>query len=353
MSFWVTYPDKTETPPALTLLINPNTFTNNNTKKINSHFSRGGWVIEEWGDMPDNLDISGVIGGYYIIDPSKGISGLNRYDRTKSASFQNIYALILIYRNNGAIFERTVKPPKSTKRELIQNVKTTTTKSSITRGVEAVNNRISKIGSVFMLFDNTVYEGAFDEFSLEEKGDKPFNLTYKFKFTVKNRYVLDYRSSNTYTQDSSETSDLNINNSGLSSQNIEKALNISTKASAAELVNITTNPFSKDLDEDTTLADLPKAMASKSIEFMQQNNHTTADADKLAYENIYKQFLNSNSYQQELTNKNDLINYNREVIDRTESNPVESSDLANSYGDIMASSFKKYKKSILDFIEGN
>jgi hypothetical protein len=43
--------------------------------------------------------------------------------------------------------------------------------------------------SLYIYYDNHIYIGSFDDFTITDDGNKPYNLTYDWKFTV--RYDID------------------------------------------------------------------------------------------------------------------------------------------------------------------
>ena len=189
LSFWISYyDDYIEDPVPLTLLVNPKTMSFSLTKKVNPIFTRQGFVIEEWGEFQDSIKLSGTIGGYFVYKamPEQSsstknmieFSGLNRYNRRNSLSFQDVMSLVVLYRNNGAIYQRTAKvnkqPPKT---KLIQDKKFNINVRS-PQLLEQAKNRIDNLGDVYLYYDNNIYLGAFDDFSLTESVEKPYNLDY-------------------------------------------------------------------------------------------------------------------------------------------------------------------------------
>ena len=217
MTFWISYRDLVDDPyfmpdtTPVTLLINPNSFNVTCTKKINANFTRGGYVVEDWGDLQDTIQCDGKIGGYYIY----GI-GLNNFGKRQSLSLRNLYELIMVYRNNGSVYQRNndsysvylqksqVKKPQ---KKLISNTKIPM--KTIPPTIEnSNNNRVDSIATVMLFYDSVLYKGSFDEFSIEEDAQTPFNLTYNFMFTVQTKYVSDFRTYDYYNQSVIENDDL-------------------------------------------------------------------------------------------------------------------------------------------------
>lgn len=222
LTFSIDYKNSSENPPSLIMLVNPQNMSISSDKKINSEFSRGGYVIEDWGDMQDIITFTGKIGGYYILNPRIGFSGLNRYERSKSLSFKNLMNLFLIYRNNGAVFEKTVKnPERGSQDRLISNSGLARINDRIPKITQNAKNRISYLGDISLSYDNIIYKGSFDDFSIEENADQPYLLNYKFSFIVHSKNMLDYRPLELYTQQLLEMGD--ITKDRLSTSQLESA----------------------------------------------------------------------------------------------------------------------------------
>lgn len=201
---WIDYKGKggLKNPPSVTFLVNPATLTTALTKKINTTFTRGGYVVETWGDNLDVLNFSGTIGAYYVLSNSTAGTGLNRYDRSKSYSFRNLMEIFLIYRNNGAVFSELQKNEKNeeyvNESKLIENAGTKTIDNL--NAMKTTKTRIKSVGDVYLQYDRTLYMGSFDSFSIEEDATKPFTLNYSFSFTVLRKNVSDNRTENYYNQ---------------------------------------------------------------------------------------------------------------------------------------------------------
>lgn len=165
------------TPP-LRLLVNPSTFKVSSEKiASDGNWSRNGAIIEHWGDQQDKIDASGRLAAFLAIDANNpdqyadGSSpGLTRVARNYTASYQNFLSLYLLYKNNGYL---------------------------LTSGLEQRNvqgkfsSRLSLVGSVYIYYDNSLYIGSFDNFTITETDDKPYTLEYNFQFTVRATFLLD------------------------------------------------------------------------------------------------------------------------------------------------------------------
>ena len=161
------------TPP-LRLLVNPRSFKNS-LEKITSDGSwgRNGPIIEHWGEQMDKIEASGKIAAFYALDSNPpGLltdndPGITRMARNSSTSYQNLLSLYLIYRNNGGIWTEDFINPLSTKTNL------------------------SIVGSIFIFYDNILYVGSFDNFTVSESDEAPYSLEYSFTFTVRAWFEMD------------------------------------------------------------------------------------------------------------------------------------------------------------------
>lgn len=134
----------------LVFYINPNNLTRTYARKTSEQFAGGGHVVEHSGQDQDRLSASGKIGAYYTDK-----TGLTRFFRRNSASFQQLMHLYLLYRNNGYVYEITDA------------------------------HRISLVGRVQITFDTEVWVGHFDSFQMSEDANNPYTMDYSFEFTVR------------------------------------------------------------------------------------------------------------------------------------------------------------------------
>ena len=152
--------------PPLILGLNPNSFTKSYEHLIEaSEKGRDGYIVEHWGMRQPTISGSGRVGAFYINSKnSKGqpTGGLTRSLRRGSAAFQNLMTLFRVYRSNGYIYTK--------------------------------EGRIGLMGSVKFFYDNTIYTGTFDSFSLTETEDAPYTMDYSFDFTVRFEEQLDSES---------------------------------------------------------------------------------------------------------------------------------------------------------------
>jgi hypothetical protein len=153
------------TPP-LALAINPQSFDRSYEQAVDSPKGRVGHIVHSWLERPMKISSSGVSAGQYVLDGVGG-GGLTAERRVHTISYQNLMSLVLMYKNNGVIFA----------------------------GIEAGSERGIPIVacSLYIYYDNHIYIGSFDDFGIDDRANKPFNMGYSFKFNV--RYDLDIDSS--------------------------------------------------------------------------------------------------------------------------------------------------------------
>jgi hypothetical protein len=137
-----------------TMLINPENINFGKTNTISSSYTRLGWVTQLWGPNQDLLTGTGKSAAFMV----EG-SGLTNFLKRRSVGFQNFMALLKTYRNNGYDM---VDPTK---------LKTLTRVISLIRGVE-------------IAYDNQVFLGHFNNFTLDENAEAPFVFNYNFEFVV-------------------------------------------------------------------------------------------------------------------------------------------------------------------------
>jgi hypothetical protein len=152
------------TPPLL-MLVNPSEFTRGYEHSADSSVKgRYGHIVQVWLERPMKISGRGVTAGQYAI-VGGGFGGLTTENRVHSLSYQSLMSLVMIYKNNGVIFA----------------------------GSESQAGIPILACSIYIYYDNHIYIGSFNDFSIEDNASKPFNMTYNFSFDV--RYDLDIDSS--------------------------------------------------------------------------------------------------------------------------------------------------------------
>jgi hypothetical protein len=143
-------------PPPIVLFINPETFDIKFQPKVSENRVRhvdpdeSGYILQYHHDELDMISASGRSAMFYTN------KGLTAYDRINSPGYNNIQQLIAIYRNNGKNLSR--KPGKY--------------------------SLIESVGRVLLIYNEIIYKGSFDSFTVTEADDKPFNLEFSFDYKV-------------------------------------------------------------------------------------------------------------------------------------------------------------------------
>jgi hypothetical protein len=118
-------------------------------------FTRSEHQTEHWGENLDVISCDGRSGAFYTMPKNGGTAMVSRSGRSSSLSYQNLFALIMIYSNNGCVYSDL-------------NDK----------------KRITMVGHVAMFWDGVLYQGSFNSFTVSEHAEKPFSIDYSFEYVV-------------------------------------------------------------------------------------------------------------------------------------------------------------------------
>ncbi|HED36808.1 MAG TPA: hypothetical protein ENI76_00965 [Ignavibacteria bacterium] len=145
-----------KTPP-LVLLVNPSRFERNYEQGSDSS-SKGRYsnIVQNWLERPMTINGGGVTSGQYIVN-AEGSGGLTNVLRVHSLSYASLLSLLMIYKNNGILYAGDESD----------------------RGIPILGM------SIFIYYDQHVYIGSFDTFSIADTADKPFHMSYEFRFKVR------------------------------------------------------------------------------------------------------------------------------------------------------------------------
>jgi hypothetical protein len=150
MAFQITSPfnsRKALLPHALVMHVNPATFNQNHTKKVERIQTRGGFVEQHWGDELTEISADGSTGAFMNI-----YTGLTSVLRQKTIAWDRYRDLHDLYRCNGSVF--------------------------------GPNGNIVLQGHVMVMFDRGTYIGHFSNFETEEADDQPFSFKVSWSFKV-------------------------------------------------------------------------------------------------------------------------------------------------------------------------
>ena len=149
MAFQVTSPFDNQLalmPHALVMHVNPSSFSETPTKKIERIQTRGGFVEQHWGDELTEISAEGSTGAFVNLS-----TGLSSVVRQSTIAWDRYRDLLDLYYNNGSVYDPF--------------------------------GNIVLQGSIMLMYDKGTYIGTFRSFSVEETGDSPFvfNLSWVFK----------------------------------------------------------------------------------------------------------------------------------------------------------------------------
>lgn len=343
LSFQIRYNGAAQDPPALTMLINPNNMTSSRDKMVNAEYTRGGHVVEEWGEMQEVLQFTGKIGGYYVLNPEIGFSGLNRFHRSQSPSFRNLMNLFMLYRNNGMVYEKTVRDNQDDpQNRLMRNSSASRISERVPLIVRNIKNKITIVGDVFLIYDGCSYMGSFDDFSIEEDASNPYNLAYKFTFIVRAKFEVDKRNLQTYLQRFTELGDIE-NRKMLSShqikqleRDIQRGLSTSQQAVSderrflAEQNSVFVNPNSITVPREITSSNLVEASTRDHVNYLNNQGVSTDGSD---YDRVKQDMsqLASNTASEANLGLNNSVNTHLDILlkNGASDNPQTASRAAN------------------------
>ncbi len=150
LAFQVTSPydmHKALLPHALIMHVNPSSFAESFSKKLERIQTLGGFVEQHWGD--DLSEISGDQSTGAFINLYTGLSSMLRQRTIAWDRYQDLYDL---YRNNGSVYDPY--------------------------------GNIVLQGWILLIYDRGTFVGTFRSFSMEETDDSPFAFKLSWSFKV-------------------------------------------------------------------------------------------------------------------------------------------------------------------------
>lgn len=147
----------------LVLHTNPSSMKISYTKIVERIQTRGGWVEQHWGDATQSISFELTTGGFmrlysglsHITNPAYGGT------RRETIAYDKYLDLLALFYNNGTVWDERGDP--------------------VFQGI------------IKCTFDEGVYLGWFDSFSVQESAEKPYQFSISAGFTV-DREVLTFRS---------------------------------------------------------------------------------------------------------------------------------------------------------------
>ncbi len=135
------------------MLVNPSNMTHGKTSTVPSVYTRKGFITQMWGPNQDLITATGKTAAFMVDG-----SGLTNVARRRSFSYANFLAFLYSYRNNGYLM---LDP---------------------TKFGEYLTRVINIVHGVEITYDNQVFTGHFNNFTLDEAADRPFLFDYNFEF---------------------------------------------------------------------------------------------------------------------------------------------------------------------------
>ena len=157
----------------LTLMVNPTDISIGQVFVSNSAYTRKGWLPTLWGRQQSTITGNGKTSGFYydsnVAQITNGIfsekhEGLVNSKRRDTLPFINLLTLISMYKNNGNYFLNT--PADQTYYR------------------DGTSRVITVMDSIKISYDDSEYIGSFSTFTVNDTGDKPYNIDYNFEFIV-------------------------------------------------------------------------------------------------------------------------------------------------------------------------
>lgn len=193
------------TKGSVQMYVNPQTFTISEAKLVKETRTKGGYVIQYWGESLPQIDIAGTTGSGGI----EGINVLRDVYRQEQVGFNDVIAQLnsgflsnLFQTALGSIQNLANNPLASTVNALT-GVGTlfndvVTTVGNIANVFDSIGSAIgveqqliptlaALATSVELHFDGQIFRGFFKDFRVDERAEEPGIFRYTIKFTVTRR----------------------------------------------------------------------------------------------------------------------------------------------------------------------
>jgi len=164
----------------LVLHANPQSLKVKYSKNVTRIQTRGGFVEQHWGDAPTNLDLEAVTGGFMRL-----YSGLSNITSTKygggrreTIAYDKYLDLLALFQNNGSVFD--------------------------------ARGNIVLQGIIKVTFDEGVWLGWFQTFTVTESADKSYMFDMSASFTV-HKEIVTWRSTLSTANSATDSAPANAN----------------------------------------------------------------------------------------------------------------------------------------------
>jgi hypothetical protein len=135
------------------MLINPANMTHGKTSTVQAAYTRKGFITQMWGPDQDLITSTGKTAAFMVDG-----AGLTNLSRRRTFAYANFLAFLLAYRNNG-----------------YQMLDPTQLSARLTRVINVIHG-------VEISYDNHIFMGHFNNFTIDEAAERPFLFDYNFEF---------------------------------------------------------------------------------------------------------------------------------------------------------------------------
>lgn len=147
----------------LVLHCNPSSLRVNRQRQVERIQTLGGFVEQHWGDSVISLSAEGSTGAF--VRAYTGLSNVTSFDaaggsRRETIAYDKFLDLLALFHSNGAIYD--------------------------------ASGNVALQGCVKITFDEGVYLGWFNQFTVTENAERPFVFNVSFDFTV-HREAVSFR----------------------------------------------------------------------------------------------------------------------------------------------------------------
>lgn len=144
----------------LVLHVNPSSMTIQHAKKVERIQTRGGFVEQHWGDDTESIKFDMATGGFMRLYAGlSNITGRSQGGgRRETIAYDKYVDFLALFKNNGSIYD--------------------------SRGNVVLQ------GQIKVTFDGGVFTGWFDNFSVTESADNPYQFKLSTMFTVHHEVMI-------------------------------------------------------------------------------------------------------------------------------------------------------------------
>ena len=143
-------------PDFLYLHVNPSNFDVDYNKVIERFQTMGGFVEQHFGEELASISASQSTGAFISVQ-----DGVTLYNRQNTIAYRKMLQLEELFKSNGSVYDDS--------------------------------GQVRFKGRIRIVFDHGTYDGYFDDFSISESNEQPFNLDLSWSFTVEREaYQLVY-----------------------------------------------------------------------------------------------------------------------------------------------------------------